>query len=810
MTAALSALRRASLAALAIVLAAAPLRAQEQQAAPRARSVTADSIAVAGNQRVTAERIVEVSGLRPGMDVSYPDIQDAVHRVFSTGQFRDVRISVDSGDPAVFTLQVEERPFVARYAFEGLEHVGAGTVRDTVGLVDGEPLSPAKTARARSMTQDLLAREGFPRARVDTALQDTEQGVRVVFRVDEGPRLGLARVEFEGNEAFSDDRLRSVMSTGASGFLWFQSGELNRDQYRQDLAQRLPDFYGQHGYIDFRVVDDTVLVDRTTGKGRVRVTVDEGPLYRLSEFRIRGNRNFPADRLARHFPEGTALLEGEDLPPDSLPAFDRTAFQSATGEIGDLYRNSGYLRATVVPTIERLPPDSTRGEEDRLVRASWHVQEGDPAYLHHVNVVGNDYTHDRIIRQRLGLLPGDIYSQEVLIQSVRRIQSMGFFEQLPPQEAVNIDPRQDGDVDVTLRVREKQTGNLNFGMSASGGTGLAGFVGYEQPNLFGQAKSGRFRWVFGGRTQDIELRYSDPGVFGSRYSATVQLRSSRDLLRTLSLGERRQTGGSLEVGAPFPGLRSTRVIVGYSLFDDEVSDLQLFGVDPQDRGLILNGTRSSASVRLVRDTRQGGTFPVGGNRNMVSAQFTGGRLGGRGDFGKYRFESEWFVPVAQLGGGGMESNPIQITAGLSFSGGVVLGDNPFFRERFFMGGTQVGEELRGYEEATITPEGHVPRNTREFSTLDRVGESFFTTTAQVGARLSSQVFVNAFMDAGNVWAEASNLNPMDLFVGSGVGVSLVTPFGPLGIDYAYGFDRRDVLGRPDPGWQLHFKFGRIF
>lgn len=808
MTSSVPFLRRAAPAVLALLLAAAPARAQEQ-AQPGARTVTADSIAVVGNERISDERIVEVSSLRVGMDVSYPDIQQAIHRVFSTGEFEDVRIQVSPGDQAVFTIRVRERPYVVRYDFEGLEHLGGGTVRDTVGLTDGEPFSPARMARARSMTGDLLARKGFPRARIDTALQQVDGGVRVTFRVDEGPRLGLASVEFEGNEAFTDEELRSAISTGAAGFFWFQSGELKRDQYRQDLGQRLPDFYGRHGYIDFTVVDDTVLVDRSTGKGRVRITVDEGPLYRLAEFRVQGNRNFSADRLGRHFPEGQQLPEG-DVPADSLPLFDRTAFQEATSDIGDLYRNAGYLRAAVVPIIERLPPDSTRAEDQRLVRASLNVREGDPAYLHHVNIVGNDYTHGRIIRQRLGLLPGDIYSQERLIQSVRQIQSMGFFEQLPPQEAVNIQPRQNGDVDVTLRVKEKQTGNLNFGMSASGGTGLAGFIGYEQPNLFGQAKSGRFRWVFGGRTQDIELRYSDPAIFGLQQSATIQLRSSRDLLRTLSLGERRQTGGSLEVGTPVPGLRSTRLFIGYSLFDDEVGDLRLFGVRPGDRGLILNGTRSSGSLRLVRDTRRGGTFPVGGNRNMISAQFTGGPLGGRGDFGKYEFESEWFVPVAQIGEGGMESNPIQLTAGLSFSGGVILGDNPFFRERFFMGGTQVGEELRGYEEATITPEGHIPRNTTGFSTLDRVGESHFTTTAQVGARLSSQVFLNAFMDAGNVWAEASDLNPMDLFVGSGVGVSLVTPFGPLGIDYAYGFDRRDVLGRPDPGWQLHFKFGRIF
>ena len=803
-------------AALAVVLALVggtaagrPLAAQEgQQPAPPSPTleVSVDSLVVQGNQRVPDRRILEQSGLRVGMEVNYPDVQDAIHRIFATGDFSDVRVLVSPGEPAVFHVVVEERPYVAEYRFRGLQHLGSGTIRDTTGLVDGEALNPEKVARALDMTRDLLSDQGFPRAQVDTSFVDVEDGYRLVLDVREGPRLGLARIVFHGNEAFSDGELRGAMDTGEEGFLWYNSGELRRGAYERDLRESLPAFYARHGYIDFSVVDDSIVVDRSTGKGRVEITVEEGPRYRLREFVVRGNRRFPAEELRRRFPEGADVADRSD--PDSLPAFNQEAFRDARGSVADLYRNVGYLRANVVPTVERLPSDSTVGG-DRLVRAAWNIQEGEPAYVRHVTIVGNDYTHDRIIRQRMGLLPGDVYSQERLVNSVRNVQNMGFFEPLPPQEAVQIDQVENGDVDVTLRVKEKQTGNLNFGMSASAGTGFAGFIGYDQPNLFGQAKSGRFRWIFGARTQDIELSYSDPQLFGSRHSATIQLRNSRDEFRNFNLGERRQLGGSLQLGTPFPGLRSTRVFLSYSLFEDETRDLDLVGVDAAERGILLDATRSSASLRLVRDTRQGGAFPVAGSRNMVSTTFTGGTLGGDGDFGKYEFESEWFVPVAQIGGG-FESNPVQFTAGLNFRGGFILGENPFFRERFFMGGTQIGQQLRGYEEATVTPQGHVPSGTAGFSRLDRVGESYFATTAQLGARLTQQLYVNTFLDAGNVWASASEINPSDLLVGAGVGVSLVTPFGPLGIDYGYGFDRRDVLGRPDPGWKLHFKFGRMF
>lgn len=788
----------------ALVLAgAASLSAQDQDRF----AVTIESLEVRGNERLSDTEIVERTGLRVGQQVTYPRIQEAIKRLFASGDFADVRIFVGPGrGRGDFVIQVEERPRISVYEFQGLENVSPQMVRDTIGLARDAPLDPDRIARARGLIERVLSEEGFPRASVDTLLRPDPVrpgDYRVTFRVDEGPRLGIARISFDGNEVFSDGRLQGAMRTGEEGFFWWNPGELRRDVYRQDLTERLPQFYASHGYLDFEVVDDTVVVDPATGKGRIRVRVSEGPQYVLEDFRVTGNRRFSSDRLQELVRTGQPTEEVTERP------FDLPAFQDATARLHDLYRNFGYLRARVEPDVERLPP-AEEGDRPRVV-ASWQIEEGTPTYIREIRIVGNTYTHDRIIRNQLLIFPGDVYSQDRLVSSIQSIQNLGFFEPLPPGEAVEFHERPDGDLDLTLRVQEKQTGTLNFGVSASGATGFAGFIGYEQPNLFGQAKNGRFRWLFGGRQQDIEVSYSDPELFGSARSASVTLRSSRDQFFNAALGDRRQTGGALEVGTPFFGLRSTRLFVGYSLFHDEMRGLGSTIEDLRERGLVLTGTRSTGSLRLVRDTRNNNLFPTAGSRHMLSTRFTGGPLGGLGEYAKVEFESGWFVPVARIGGG-LESDrlPIEFTLGLSFDGGVILGENPFFRERFFMGGVQVGEQLRGYEEATITPEGHVPRNAREFSRLDRVGESYFTTSALFGVKLTNSIFANAFLDAGNVWDEADDLNPTDLLVGAGVGVSLVTPFGPLGIDYAYGFDRRDVLGRPDPGWQLHFKFGRIF
>ncbi len=773
--------------------------------------VEVDSVVVEGVDRYSPESVLRIARLRVGQLVNGPDVQEAIQRLFATGEFSDVRISVTPADPAIFYIELEERPVIGAYRFEGLEHVSGSTVRDSADLVAGAAIDPSKVARARVLIREMLADVGFPRAEVDTAMVPDPAGINqydFVFQVDEGPRLALARVEFVGNEALSDDELRGAMRTSEEGFFWFRPGELHQDEYRRDLAERIPATYGSRGYIDSEVLGDSVVIDTTTGKGRIEISVEEGEQYRIRSFRIEQNRRFPTAQLNAYFPparEGRFDEFGE--PTDAPPVFDRSAFEAATSDVSDLYRDAGYLQAFVEPRIERHPPDSVYPYP--TVELLWLVTERQPSHMRTVQIVGNDFTHDKVIRKVLLTLPGDIYSQQLLISSIRNIQSLGFFESLPPDQAIEINPRDDGDIDLVFRVREKQTGNINFGLSAAGATGLAGFIGYDQPNLFGQAKVGHFRWLFGRNSQDIEASYTDPEFFANRTSLAVGLQSSRDRFQTFNLGDRRQTGGYTEVGFPIFDLRSTRFFVGYSLFNDEISDLESFGIAPGQETTLTQGTRSTVSFRLVRDTRSGGLFPVSGSRNSVSARLTGGFLGGDGDYGKYDFSSEWFAPVGQIGGGPGRV-PIELVMGLSFRAGMVMGDNPFFIERFFGGGTQVGQQIRGYEEATVTPDGHVPRNVQGVGSLQRVGESFFTSTAQFGVKLTDNIFASSFIDGGNVWRTAGQFNPTDLLVGAGLGVSLVTPFGPIGVDYAYGFDRRDVLGRPDPGWQLHFRFGRVF
>ncbi len=786
----------------ALCLAAATPAAAQQQPGPQqvAGRLAIDSVHVEGAVREKPDQVKALFGVRAGDTITFRDVQRGVRRLYASGQFKDVKVYAE-GAPAtgaVLVVSVTEQPFVAQVQFQGLQHVGQGAITDTVGLKSGQPYDPEKVAEAVARTRKLLADKGFQVRDIESKmvpLQGHPGEYRLVFDVQEGNRVSVAQISFDGNKVFTDDQLRGALDTKQEGFLWFRTGTYEQDQVRKDMQVNLPAFYGSHGYIDARVTGDTLVVDPHTGKARLVIRVDEGPQYRMASFDVRGNHHFSSEELKRYFePAQGGLLSGN---AGQEPVFDEAAFTQATDKLRQLYNNNGYLYAQVEPVIDRDAAKHT-------VDVAWQIQEGEPAYVNRVTIVGNTFTHERVIREQVLLLPGDVYNEDLLIQSYRNIMALGFFE--TPAPAPKIEPTDNGDVNITFQVKEKQTGSINFGTALGGGTGVAGFLGYDQPNLFGQAKAGHLRWEFGQYSNNLEASYSDPGIKGSLISGSLSLFSSRDRFIQFSEGQRRRTGASLRFGLPLPGDRSgrTRIFLGYSLarttyqeFSSANEASSIFGLPP--------GMQSTFTVDLVRNTLDSPTFPTVGSRQELQADFNGGPLQGNAQFQKYTASGSWYVPVGQLGGSAPGGRPIRFTLGLTASAGSITGGAAGFPfERFFMGGVQFGESLRGYDETTVTPFGYVPRGVTNFPLQNRIGNAYMKISAEYAARVNDNLSLSLFYDAGNIWEKASDINPTRLLRGAGLGVTLVTPFGPLGLDYAYGFDK------DRPGWQLHFKFGAGF
>ncbi|HEU4699792.1 MAG TPA: outer membrane protein assembly factor BamA [Gemmatimonadales bacterium] len=788
-----------ALAALAVGAAApTPLHAQQGEPTP-----TIDSLIVEGNQRVSAPQILQASGLAPHRPVNYRDVQRAVTALFRSGQFDDILVeqrTLPDGRLAL-VFQVKERPLLLRWAVRGTQRLSEGDVKERVKLVEGRPIDRNLVQRAIAGIDSLYKRQGYYTAQVSAhEVPDGAGGVRVVFDVEEGSRVAISQLLFEGNHSFPAGELAKAMTTRPEGFWWFQKGDYDQQKVDADTRERLPSWYADHGRLDFQVLGDTLVPDTSTGKATLKLTVDEGPVYHVGRFEIEGNQRFSTEQLMGYYP---FPRPGTPAADSGTVVFDRGAWDGAIDRLSNLYYNNGYIYAQIIPTVERR----TGPGGAQLVDLRWTVHEGQVATVNKINIVGNDVTHERVIREAIVLLPGEVFNRELLVRSYQNVSNLGFFKQpMPPPD---VGPSENGvDVDLTFRVEEKRTGTINFGASLGQGTGVGGFLGLEEPNLFGRGKRGRLQWQFGKNIRDFTLSYTDPAIRESRISATVSLFDSRVRYTIADLGRLQRTGGNLQVGFPFLGSRYTRVFGSYGLQKNSYSE---GSADLQSVFQCSNCTRSTVGLSLLRDTRVGLPFPVAGMSTNISGELNGGVLGGTANYQKLDLESRWYAPLGTLGGSGQFGGGVQFVLGLTAKSGFIFGDTgPFFTELFTLGGVQYGIPLRGYDEFSITPDGYDPLAGGSNARASSFGKAFAAFTVEAGARLNQSVYLSTFFDAGNVYRSPRQYDPTRLFRGAGIGAALISPLGPIGLDLGYGFDKVDRTGKPAPGWQVHFKLGNFF
>jgi outer membrane protein insertion porin family len=782
------------------LLAGGPAALSAQEPAPPA----VDSIVVEGTSRLRASQIIGTSGLIAHQPINYRDIQRAITSLFRTGQFDDVVIEQRNiGERLILAIRVKERPILEKWAVRGVNRVSEGDVKGRVHLTEGRPLDRNAVEQARAGIDSLYKTQGYYASSVKVLQLPQESGsVRIVFDVDEGERVAISQVIVDSNKRFSDKAVVKHMATRPEGFWWFQKGEYDERDVEEDIRERLPRWYADQGYVDFQVTHDSLVSDSAGGKAVLQLTVDEGPVYRVGIFDLQGNRRFSTDELMAFYPFGPIGPTGS--PTGKPRPFSRSEWNEATEKVQNLYANNGYIYAQVQPEeVRRTGPGGSP-----LVDLRWNIREGSPATINKVDIVGNDVTHERVIREAIVMLPGDLFSRDRLIRSYQNVSNLGFFQQ--PLPSPDVRPAANGvDVDIIFRVEERRTGNINFGASLGQGTGVGGFLGLEEPNLFGRGKRGKLQWQFGQNINDFTLSYTDPAIRESRISGTISLFDSRARFTVGDLGRRKQTGGSLQLGFPFLGSRYTRFFTSYSYQRIRYSE---GSADLQARFQCASCTRSTLGSSILRDTRVGLPFATGGSLTNITGELNGGFLGGTGNYRKLDLEGRWYAPLGSLGGGGQLGAGIQFVLGLTAKSGFIFGDaGPFFTELYSLGGVQYGVPLRGYDEFSITPDGFDPTaGGNSAASADAFGKSYSAFTVEAGARISQSLYLSAFFDAGNVYRSARQWDPTRLFRGLGFGAAVISPLGPIGVDLGYGLDRVDTDGRPKPGWQLHFKLGNFF
>lgn len=799
---------------LALMAAGTPVFAQDN--APGA-CTTPDSIAVAGNSRVTTPTVLASAGISPRTTLNYRDIQRAIKALFTTGQFDDVQIvcAVPPVTPKpTLTIVVRERPLLSTYSITGPERVSPKDIKERLTLTIGRPVDPSVLARAIERADSLYQAKGYYLARISVdTVREPDNKIKIAFRVEEGRRLAISGLSVTGNKNVAADDIAGVMQSKPEGFWWFRKGEFDDSKYATDLAERIPQLYSSRGFIDFRILSDSLIIDRQAGKAVIDLTVSEGPRYKIGTFEVLGNKRFSTPEVQQYYPFAS---DQQTLAQSAMgvirrtyhnPAntFDQSKWEAAEQKLRDAYNDEGYIYARINPVVERQPG----GDSVRIVNLRWEIDEQSPAIVNRIDIEGNDFTYESCIREQIVLAPGQLFNRNYLLRSYQNISNLNFFES--PMAAPETRPVGDnGDVDIIFRVKEKRTGNINFGASTGQGTGIGGFVGLDQPNLLGRCKRAQLQYQFGRYINDFNATYTDPNIKQTRISGSVTGYHTASRYTIADLGRVTRTGGQLQVGLPVPGSLYSRLLLSYG---GE-------GVSYGGEGLLAdvanrcsNCFRSTLGFTATHDTRIGLPFPAEGGSQTFTAQFNGGPLGGTATFQRYTTELKAYAPIGGIGVASLGSSPMTFVLGLTARGGMVFGDpGPFFySQSFALGGTQYGEQLRGYEEFSITPAGF---NTfaEGGSGVQRssFGNAFFTGTGELGLRVNQALYIDTFFEGGNVWDRPRQFDPTRLFRSFGFGAALVSPLGPIGIDLGYGLDKLDINGRPAPGWKLHFKIGQFF
>lgn len=785
--------------------------------AQEAGGAQVDSIEVTGNRRVTLESILNVVAIPVHTTFTFHDVQRGIRALWALNQFDDVQVTrrVGAANESILVVAVRERPVVLRVSLRGVEKLSEGSVRDRIEIGPGRPLDRVQLTNSVVRIDSMYEAQGYYLAVVEPLLlwQGADSSdVVIVFDITEGRRVAVSAVRVEGNHSFSDEELVGHIKTRPEGFWWFQRGEYSETRLREDLETRLPGYYASRGYIDFRMLRDTLIVDNASGKATLQIDVDEGRPYRVGTVTVDGNRYFSTEAVMSLNPFQSRSRSGlgcllRRCGDSSAVVFNQGAWESATDRLRTQYANEGYIYAEVSPQVERV--ESTDSNVAGVVNLSWQINEARPAIINRIDIVGNNVTHERVIREALVILPGDVFAQDRIIRSYQNISNLGFFAQPMPFPDTKPSNPQDpnSDIDLVFHVEEKHTGSVNFGASVGQGTGVGGFLGLEEPNLFGLGKRGKLQWQFGRNINDFSLAYTDPSLLGGRISATGEVHNSRLRYIVGNLGRVTRKGTSLQFGFPLPRSRYSRLFMNAGLEWEQYSTV----TNVSNSVLACRECfRPMIGIQVVRDTRIDLPFPTGGSMHSAGVTFNGPFNTGTSTFQRYDLEGRWYTPAGRLGGGPSVGG-VKLVFGLTAKAGFVVGNpGPFFTQLFTMGGTQYGIPLRGYDEFSVTPAGFNPSGSSSQATAGAFGKSYFATTAEFGVRLTPQVYASLFYDAGNVWRSSSAFNPTRLFRGAGFGVALITPLGPLGLDLAYGFDRTDILGRPQPGWKLHFKIGNFF
>ena len=769
--------------------------AQEAETYPVIDRIVPD---FAGFRSVSDQYIFGNIQLRPGMNYNPALLDQSIRALYATGRFEFVEVRVEKAENEKVDLVFE---LVAKYTIEQIRFNGNDAYSDSrlaskIEIESGTPLDEYEISVGADAIAEYYVEKGFPDVEVDYRIQRDEQtGYAVVnYDINEGGKVRIEEISFEGNEAFSDKTLRKQLETSEHGWLsWLTgSGKFDEKKFKEDL-EILRKFYRDSGYLDCVVDEDKVSIDFLKPEEiAITIPVDEGQLYFLGSFSVEDATIYTSAELL----ERVRLQTGDPFSPQEV--------DEAAPAIREFYTSNGYLDSGV--RAERVP-----NMETRQIDVVFRVRESEKFYVESINVEGNTKSKARVIIRELALAPGDVFDRTRMEVSERRLDNTGFFEEvrLNP-EPTNVPGRKD----LGITVREGRTGNFTFGAGFGSVESAVIYFEMSQGNfdLFnwrsgfqGDGQKFRFRASLGTSSNQILVAFEEPWLFEQRLAFGVELYRTESDFNSADYNELR-TGFELYLRRRLFELVEARLSYRLELVDifDVDRNPGIPGAVVQDDGAISDDgvadvfqraegedLVSKIGLTFLRDNRETLIFTRKGNRSSLSMEYAG--IGGDVNYYKFEGRTAHFIPTFDT----LE----QSFSIVARAGSVApLGSSeivPFY-DRFYLGGP---DSLRGFDFREVGP--------RDDDDPDESigGNSYSMVSFEYAFRVAEPLGLVVFYDWGFVNDDDFDFSMSNYADNWGVGARIMLMGSPLKLDLGIPITSPEGA---DGGTQFNFSFGTRF
>jgi outer membrane protein insertion porin family len=736
------------------------------------------------------------------LTVPGPELSDAIKRLWRQRLFSDIKVEIEQQtfEGVFLVVVVREYPVLAEIIFEGNRTFSNEDLLKKVQLVRGATLTDQALESALQRLKRFYEEEGYLLTDIRYEVKENASGrATVYFYIQESSYVTIERITWKGNKAFDNWSLNWYLEETKENNWWrniFGRPRFDRKKFEEDKQKIINNVYRANGYRDARIISDSVYYSEDRTKLFIDITISEGPRYVIRNVKFEGNTVYPSELLEAVF----GIKKGDVYNQKKIE--ERLRFSQEGGDISSLYLDRGYL--AMRPDLEETV---VAGDS---VDLRIYISEGNPFRIRRVNIKGNTKTKDHVIRRELYTIPGDLFSRENIIRSIRQLAQLNYFD----SEKINPDVQpllQTEEVDITYELIEKQTDTFNASAGFSALLGFTGAIGFTFNNFslqditrgdaytplpHGDGQRLDLQWQFGRFNFNVlSLSFSEPWAFGTPTTLGFSIFDQRQ-----NFGfEFQQTGASLTIG------RRLTWPDDYFRIDYTLRYQLNRGGFIQIANQPTVADEFSIIQVISRNSLDNPIFARRGSDVSLTAQISGGPfLPGNVDFYKFIFKNQWFTPI-------VGNLVFMFNSEFGYLGRFSESDFVFPQNFFFMGGSGISFiptiPLRGYLDQSIgnfEPGLNIP-----------TGNVYTKFTAEIRYPISlnpqATVFALLFAEGGNVWRRFGDVNLADLKRSAGIGLRLFLPIiGLVGLDYGFGFD--PVISRPgqaNQGWNFIFTFGQF-